>query len=92
MFLKKLGQGLSLSLLQEIFGIFFTETPCQGLGLHPYSKTCFTMALPDVLSKLNSSIPTVDTVVLCGVETHVCIQATALDFMERGFSVSKLSQ
>ena len=42
-----------------------------------------------MLSKL-SSFPAVDTVLLCGVETHVCIHATAMDFIERGFAVHVL--
>ena len=29
----------------------------------------------------------VDTVILCGVEAHVCIHATAVDFLHRNFSV-----
>ncbi len=29
----------------------------------------------------------VESVVLCGVEAHACIQATALDFLHRGYRV-----
>ena len=29
----------------------------------------------------------VDTVILCGIETHVCIVATCIDLIHRGFNV-----
>ncbi|KAF6776375.1 hypothetical protein AHF37_03458 [Paragonimus kellicotti] len=29
----------------------------------------------------------IDSVLLCGIETHVCVQATALDLVERGADV-----
>ncbi len=28
---------------------------------------------------------------MCGVEAHACVQATALDFLHRGFRVGKKS-
>ena len=33
------------------------------------------------------SLKQVDTVLLCGVEAHVCVHATARDFISRGFQV-----
>eukprot|EP00062_Callorhinchus_milii_P008091 gi/632950429/ref/XP_007890720.1/ PREDICTED: isochorismatase domain-containing protein 1 [Callorhinchus milii] len=49
-------------------------------------KTKFSMVLPEVEATL-SEIPGVRSVVLFGVETHVCIQQTALDLIGRGFEV-----
>lgn len=34
-----------------------------------------------------SVFPGMDQVILCGVETHVCVQQTALDLIERGMKV-----
>ena len=46
------------------------------------------MAIPAVLENLKDCHPGVDTVLLCGVEAHVCVQATAIDFLQMGFNVS----
>uniref|UniRef100_A0A672K798 Isochorismatase domain-containing protein 1 n=1 Tax=Sinocyclocheilus grahami TaxID=75366 RepID=A0A672K798_SINGR len=51
-----------------------------------FPKTKFSMVLPEVEAVL-AEIPGVRSVVLFGVETHVCIQQTALDLMGRGFEV-----
>eukprot|EP00090_Calanus_glacialis_P016868 TRINITY_DN26404_c0_g1_i1.p1 TRINITY_DN26404_c0_g1~~TRINITY_DN26404_c0_g1_i1.p1 ORF type:complete len:133 (-),score=38.86 TRINITY_DN26404_c0_g1_i1:83-445(-) len=45
------------------------------------------MAVPQIINQLKTKHPKVDTVILCGVEAHVCIQATTVDFLERSFSV-----
>ncbi|XP_078425093.1 isochorismatase domain-containing protein 1 [Cetorhinus maximus] len=49
-------------------------------------KTKFSMVVPEVEDALNE-MPGVQSVVLFGVETHVCIQQTALDLIGRGFEV-----
>ncbi|KAK1176298.1 isochorismatase domain-containing protein 1 [Acipenser oxyrinchus oxyrinchus] len=49
-------------------------------------KTKFSMVLPEVEAAL-AEIPGVRSVVLFGVETHVCIQQTALDLIGRGLEV-----
>lgn len=49
-------------------------------------KTKFSMVLPEVEAAL-ADIPGVRSVVLFGVETHVCIQQTALDLLGRGVEV-----
>lgn len=49
-------------------------------------KTKFSMVLPEVEAAL-AEIPGVRSVVLFGVETHVCIQQTALDLLGRGVEV-----
>ena len=68
------------------------KTTLNEMGCHPVSKTKFTMLVPDVLSKLealkSSNDDPVDTVILCGIETHVCIVATCIDLLECGFNVS----
>ncbi|XP_077099543.1 isochorismatase domain-containing protein 1 [Siphateles boraxobius] len=51
-----------------------------------FPKTKFSMVLPEVEAVL-AETPGVRSVVLFGVETHVCIQQTALDLIGRGFEV-----
>uniref|UniRef100_UPI00398ECB2B isochorismatase domain-containing protein 1 n=1 Tax=Pristiophorus japonicus TaxID=55135 RepID=UPI00398ECB2B len=49
-------------------------------------KTKFSMVVPEVEAALHE-MPGVQSVVLFGVETHVCIQQTALDLIGRGLEV-----
>lgn len=51
-----------------------------------FPKTKFSMVLPDVDAFL-ATHPHVGSLVLFGVETHVCIQQTALDLIGRGYEV-----
>nr|XP_023662583.1 isochorismatase domain-containing protein 1 isoform X1 [Paramormyrops kingsleyae] len=51
-----------------------------------FPKTKFSMVLPEVEAAL-AEIPGLRSVVLFGVETHVCIQQTALDLIGRGLEV-----
>ena len=34
----------------------------------------------------------VDTIILVGIETHVCVIATCIDLIHRGFNVSGIEQ
>ncbi|XP_071402863.1 isochorismatase domain-containing protein 1 [Centroberyx affinis] len=51
-----------------------------------FPKTKFSMVLPEAEAVL-VELPAVRSVVLFGVETHVCIQQTALDLIGRGYEV-----
>ncbi|XP_067839358.1 isochorismatase domain-containing protein 1 [Heptranchias perlo] len=101
--IKYFGDIISVGqrLLQgaHILGIpvIVTEQYPKGLGstvaeidvttaklVHP--KTKFSMVVPEVEATLNE-IPGVQSVVLFGVETHVCVQQTALDLIGRGLEV-----
>lgn len=61
-------------------------------GLHPawspLAKTKFSMVLPEVLQSLKEW--KTESVVLFGIESHVCVLQTALDLLEHGFSVHAL--
>uniref|UniRef100_A0A8C5SAT0 Isochorismatase domain-containing protein 1 n=1 Tax=Laticauda laticaudata TaxID=8630 RepID=A0A8C5SAT0_LATLA len=101
--IKYFGDIISVSqrLLQgaRILGIpiIVTEQYPKGLGntvqeidltgaklvLH---KTKFSMVLPEVEAAI-AEIPGIRSVVLFGVETHVCIQQTALELVGRGLEV-----
>ena len=72
---------------------------CLGLGatvpelgiqefpdVKPVAKTQFSMLTSDVLQKLRTEYPQVNTIVLCGIETHVCVQGTALQAIKDGLN------
>lgn len=55
-------------------------------GIPVIPKLSFSM----ITEKLESVIDLkkdVDSVILCGIETHVCVQRTAFDLLERGIDV-----
>lgn len=53
----------------------------------PFSKTQFSMLTPDLFDALKTAAPNCKSVVLCGIETHVCIQGTTLALLENGYEV-----
>ncbi|XP_013794400.1 isochorismatase domain-containing protein 2-like [Limulus polyphemus] len=55
--------------------------------LKPIAKTQFSMMTSEVESFLKSQKQEIKSVVLCGIETHVCVQGTALALLEKGFDV-----
>ncbi|CAH7406106.1 isochorismatase domain-containing protein 2A [Phodopus roborovskii] len=75
--------------------VLLTEQYPQGLGptvpelgaqgIKPVSKTCFSM-VPTLQKELDKR-PQLRSVLLCGIETQVCILNTVLDLLERGLQV-----
>jgi nicotinamidase-related amidase len=78
--------------------IFVTEQYRKGLGptapqiasaipdFHPLEKMAFSACgAPDLLPALKSG--KVSDILLCGIEAHVCISQTCLDFLQHGFRV-----
>jgi len=73
--------------------VYATEQYPKGLGptvpelkleegnVKPFSKTCFSMALPELMKDLKIQKPDVKSVILCGIETHACIYHTTLDLI-----------
>ncbi|CAH8567713.1 unnamed protein product [Schistosoma rodhaini] len=55
-------------------------------GIPIISKRSFTM-LTDEVANILELRKQIDSVLLCGIETHVCVQSTALDLIERGIQV-----
>ena len=45
------------------------------------------MALPQLTNVLKKKLSKVRNILLCGVESHVCILATCQDFLEMGYNV-----
>ena len=56
------------------------------LGMtNSHAKTQFSMITDEVKSQLYTS--NVKQVILCGLETHVCVLQTAIDLLEGGYEV-----
>ncbi|CAG5122776.1 unnamed protein product [Candidula unifasciata] len=76
--------------------VIVTEQYPKGLGhtvpllnvIHHkvFPKTAFSMLVPDVQEELEKH-KDIKSVVLCGIETHVCIQQTVLDLLENDYDV-----
>jgi len=80
--------------------VVVTEQSPKGLGrtvkelgiesypdLKPVEKTQFSMLTKDVIQTMQNNYPDVKTVVICGIESHVCVQGTCLALLEKGFDV-----
>lgn len=53
-----------------------------------FDKVTFSAAADELtVAHLDSLKPALKTVVLVGVETHICVYQTALDLMDKGFAV-----
>ena len=52
-----------------------------------FEKTKFSMSIPEVHDYLKEHRPTLKSVVLFGIEAHVCVQQTALDLLEMNYEV-----
>ncbi|RLN86561.1 hypothetical protein BBJ28_00001492 [Nothophytophthora sp. Chile5] len=52
-----------------------------------FDKMKFSMLTPEVDEYLASKLPTRKSVILCGIETHVCVLQTCLDLLDKGFDV-----
>ncbi|OQR72945.1 isochorismatase domain-containing protein 2 [Tropilaelaps mercedesae] len=80
--------------------VIVTEQYPKGLGhtaaelgidkypdIKPIEKTQFSMCTPEISRMLKSEYAGVDSVLLCGIETHVCVQNTALNLLEGNYNV-----
>lgn len=79
--------------------IFYTEQYSKGLGptineiktelgdLDPIEKSTFScFGVENLFNTFRSK--SLDQIVVCGVESHVCVQQTVLDLLENGFQVN----
>jgi len=53
-------------------------------------KTLFSMMTPEIENKLKS-LPNIHSVLIAGLETHVCVFQTTLDLLEKGYDVHVLA-
>ncbi|XP_030829138.1 isochorismatase domain-containing protein 1 [Strongylocentrotus purpuratus] len=57
----------------------------KAIGVYP--KTKFSMVVPEVEAQLTQNLTNVKSIILLGIEAHVCIQQTTLDLLARGYEV-----
>lgn len=55
----------------------------------PVTKTQFSMLTNEIVENLASKHPEVNSVVLCGLEAHVCVQGTTLALLDKGIILAK---
>ncbi|XP_003741907.1 isochorismatase domain-containing protein 2 [Galendromus occidentalis] len=55
--------------------------------IKPFEKVQFSMCTPEVVDLMKTKHPDVDSVILCGIEAHVCVQNTALNLLEHDYKV-----
>lgn len=55
--------------------------------IKPIEKTQFSMVTSDVLNLMKDKHPQVKSVILCGIEAHVCVQGTCLELLDKGYDV-----
>ncbi|KAG6797479.1 isochorismatase domain-containing protein 2 [Apis mellifera caucasica] len=55
----------------------------------PFEKTQFSMCIPEINKELSTicSGQKPDSIILIGIETHVCIENTAIDLRQNGYEV-----
>lgn len=61
------------------------KSKLEKLEANFWEKTSFTACLPEVLEKLKAD--NIKTLIIAGVETHVCIFQTARDLLRMGYNV-----
>jgi nicotinamidase-related amidase len=56
------------------------------LNIKPVDKTLFSMCLTPIVEQLKAK-PEINSIVLCGIEAHVCILQTAIDLRALNYEV-----
>ncbi|CAH0761638.1 unnamed protein product [Diatraea saccharalis] len=56
-----------------------------------YEKTKFSMYTPELQERLKKDVPDLASVVLFGIEAHVCIEQTVIDFLSENINVHVLA-
>ncbi|KAI6233865.1 RasGEF domain-containing protein [Aphelenchoides fujianensis] len=59
------------------------------LGIHEtkvpvFEKLHFSMCIPDLCKELK---PEIKSILICGIEAHVCVYQSVLDFLDKGYAV-----
>lgn len=69
------GLGKTTALIEEALGEY---TPIEKLTFSAMGAPEFVQAVKNTQRK---------SIILCGIESHICVQQTALDLMEQGYDV-----
>ncbi|XP_053621246.1 isochorismatase domain-containing protein 1-like isoform X1 [Plodia interpunctella] len=56
-----------------------------------YEKTQFSMFTPELQARLKNDVPDLKSVVLFGIEAHVCIEQTVIDLLNEDLTVHVLA-
>ncbi|XP_038217665.1 isochorismatase domain-containing protein 1-like [Zerene cesonia] len=56
-----------------------------------YEKTKFSMYTPELQERLKKDVPDLSSVVLFGIEAHVCIEQTVIDLLNENLAVHVLA-
>lgn len=56
-----------------------------------YEKTRFSMYTPELQERLKKDVPNLSSVVLFGIEAHVCIEQTVIDLLNEDIAVHVLA-
>ncbi|NP_001040541.1 isochorismatase domain containing protein [Bombyx mori] len=56
-----------------------------------YEKTKFSMYTPELQERLKKDVPELGSIVLFGIEAHVCIEQTVIDLLSRDIAVHVLA-
>uniref|UniRef100_A0A2L2XX31 Isochorismatase domain-containing protein 2, mitochondrial n=1 Tax=Parasteatoda tepidariorum TaxID=114398 RepID=A0A2L2XX31_PARTP len=80
--------------------VVVTEQNPKGLGntvkeiglddypdIKPFNKTSFSMVTPEIEDFLKKEHPNVNSVIICGIESHVCVQCTVEALVNHNFNV-----
>ena len=63
----------------------FSELDTKNITV--FDKILFSMTTPEVEKYLKEVCQILKSLVLFGIEAHVCVQQTALNFLEKGYDV-----
>ncbi|CAD5218963.1 unnamed protein product [Bursaphelenchus okinawaensis] len=60
------------------------ELDVEKFGIKPVDKTKFSMCVPPLTEQLQSGVK---SIVICGIEAHVCVYQSVLDFLAKDYQV-----
>ncbi|GAB4350873.1 MAG: hydrolase [Candidatus Abyssubacteria bacterium] len=61
------------------------------LGFDPIEKLSFSCFGEPAFANRLAEYPSVDQILVCGIETHICVEQTALDGIEAGYQMHIMS-
>jgi nicotinamidase-related amidase len=77
------GLGETVAALRQVFETAGADAPIEKMSFSAFGEPSFVQKLEDLA---------VETLIVCGIEAHVCVLQTALDAVTRGFQVLLLAE